>query len=154
MTEPLEKMPSEAAPNLPPAPPRRSLIRRVGCGIALVLWFTLLLAPCGLIVMATQGEIAIPQGSLPGQTIRVWLINEADERGLGTASTSIYQPDNLNTICLQTDSRFLLWYGRPEPSVSYCECFTRATSSAEWGFLSVSEGVCNSESVIAGERMP
>ncbi|MDZ4764915.1 MAG: hypothetical protein SGI73_10210 [Chloroflexota bacterium] len=147
MTEQIE-MPAASPPR------RRSPIRRAGCVLALIVWFIVLLLPCGLIVIATQGEIAISQGELPGQAIRVWLINEADQRGFGTAATSIYQPSDANTVCMQTDNRFLFWYGRAQAAVSYCECFIRAAPADEWGFLSVSEGVCGAASLEAGERMP
>lgn len=147
MTEPIETLPPETAPAIPPR--RRSPIRRVGCTILLILWFALLLLPCALIVIASQGEVSISQGGLPGQAIRLWLINEIDERGFGFASTSITQPADPNTICLQTDTRFLLWAGRAEP-VSYCECFARADSDAEWGFSTSHEGVCRADSAEQG----
>jgi hypothetical protein len=123
-----------------PAAPRRSPLRRIGCTVALIVWFALLLVPYLLIIMATQGEITIAQGSLPGQQIRVWLIMEANERGLGVSSTSARQTDP-NAACVQTDTRFLLWSGSAEP-LSYCECYARADADSLWTSVSTEAGVC------------
>ncbi len=124
-----------------PTARRRSPLRRVGCTIALIIWFTLLLAPCFLIVMATQGELTISQGSLPGQQIRVWLIMEADERGLGVSSTSTQSLD-ANTIGLQTNINFLLWSGQADPLV-YCETFTRVSESDPWTPTTTETAACH-----------
>lgn len=123
-------------------PSRGSPLRRLGCGIALVLWFALLLVPCLLIVMATQGEITISQGSLPGQQIRVWLIMEATERGFGISSTSTQQTDP-NIACVQTNTRFVLWAGQADP-LSYCDCYARADAESPWSSVSTTQGVCPS----------
>ena len=124
----------------PPTVRRRSPVRRLGCTIALIIWFTLLLAPCFLIVMATQGELTISQGNLPGQQIRLWLIMEADERGLGVSSTSTQQLD-LNTIGLQTNINFLLWSGQADALI-YCETFTRASASDPWTPTTTETAAC------------
>lgn len=127
-------------PMPPPVTPRRSPLRRIGCTIALVLWFALLLLPCFLIVMATQGEITIAQGELPGQQLRVWLIMEAEQRGLGVSSATVYR-DGDNGVCVQTDTRFWLWQGAAEP-VSYCECYERATAESVWSPTVTESGLC------------
>ncbi|MBK8028134.1 MAG: hypothetical protein IPK17_01225 [Chloroflexi bacterium] len=124
----------------PPTVRRRSPLRRLGCTIALIIWFTLLLAPCFLIVMATQGELTISQGNLPGQQIRLWLIMEADERGLGVSSTSTQQLD-LNTIGLQTNINFLLWSGQADALI-YCETFTRVSASDPWTPTTTETSAC------------
>lgn len=123
-------------------PPRpRSRLRRAGCPVLVILWFLLLLAPCLCIVLATQGEIVIPQGSAPGQAIRIWLIMEADQRGLGLSSTSVQQVDE-NALCVESDIRFLLWSGSAESSSS-CECYERASAEQQWSLLSVSNDACS-----------
>ena len=126
-------------PPSPPVTPRRSPLRRIGCTIALILWFALLLLPCFLIVLATQGEIAIAQGELPGQQLRVWLIMEADQRGLGMSSATAYREDD--AACVQTDTRFWLWQGAAEP-VSYCECYERAATDSVWSPTVTESGLC------------
>jgi hypothetical protein len=121
----------------------RSPLRRAGCTVLLILWFLLLLAPCFCIVLATQGEIVIPQGSAPGQAIRIWLIMEADQRGLGVASSSVMQEQE-NTLCVESNTRFLLWSGSAEP-ISSCECYERARADEQWSLLSVSNEACSGE---------
>lgn len=125
------------------APRRRSPLRRIGCGIALALWFLLLLTPCMVVLLASQGELVFPQGDLPEQAIRVWMIQEARLQGLGVATTSTLSIDE-QTICLQTDNRFLLWRGSEEP-VTYCECYRRPTRDAAWAYIAGGEGGCRPE---------
>lgn len=119
---------------------RASRARRVGCGAAVILWFLLLLTPCGLLLIAVTGEVTIPTGSLPGQETRLWLIMEADQRGLGISTAGV-QSQSETRACLQINSRFLLWQGRAD-SVSYCECFTRTDAVDSWGYSGMNEGVC------------
>lgn len=137
-----EPTPAETVPaDIAPAIPRRAHpLRRLGCGVLLVLWFIVLLAPCGLLMMAVNGEIALSQGELPGQQFRMWLIMEADERGVGISSTSTQVTDETH-ICVQTDGRFVLWQGSADP-IHYCECFTRSTAQDEWSFSQMNEGAC------------
>ncbi|MEP7290399.1 MAG: hypothetical protein ABI835_01395 [Chloroflexota bacterium] len=122
-----------------PAPPR-SRVRRVGCIAALVVWFAVLLLPCFLIVLAVQQEIVISTGSAPGQQTRLWLISEADERGLAYSSTSTQQSGE-NALCVQTDVRFFLWTGSAE-ATSYCECYQRSATGDPWSFTESISGVC------------
>lgn len=107
-------------PEIMEAPPKRSLIRRLGCGFALVLWALLLLSPCILITLAVRGEITFDTGSAPEQRFRMWLIMEPRERGIGISNGWIAH--NENSMCVQTDVRFFLWQGAAE-SVSFCNCY-------------------------------
>lgn len=109
---------------------RRSPIRRAGCIAAVILWFVILLVPCFLIVFAVQQQFTISTGSAPGQQIRVWLISEADQRGIGASSASVHQtaPD---AICVETTVHFLLWTGHSDP-LSYCDCYQRADADSPW----------------------
>lgn len=121
--------------------PRRSPLRRAGCIVALVIWFAILLLPCFLVVLAVQQEISIPTGGAPDQRLRLWLISEADERGLALSTASVHQ-QTATEICVQTDVRFLLWAGSAEP-LSYCDCYERGGESAEWASTSSSVGQCS-----------
>lgn len=108
------------------SPPRTGgLFRRVGCIMALVIWFVLLLLPCFFIVLATQNEIIISQGSLPNQEIRILLLMDADKRGIFVSTTSVHSSEVNLGVCLQTDVSYLLWQGSAEASV-YCECYEHA----------------------------
>jgi hypothetical protein len=139
MTEPIEAQPVLDGP---PAPVRRrrSPLRRLGCGIALVFWFLVLLLPCALFTMATQGQITISQGGLPGQEIRVWLIMEIEQRGLGVSSTSVHGSDP-NALCLQTNVSYLLWAGRADPT-TYCDCYARPDAQNAWELVSTQMDAC------------
>ena len=130
---------TEEVSQLQPAP-SRSPLRRPGCVIALVIWFAILLLPCFLIVLAVQQEIVISTGSAPGQQARLWLISEADARGLGFSSATVYETSE-TALCVQNDVRFLLWTGDFEP-VSYCECYERASAGDEWSFTESINGMC------------
>jgi hypothetical protein len=121
-------------------PRRPSPIRRAGCIVAVVIWFVILLLPCFLIVLAVQQEITISTGSVPGQQIRLWLISEAEARGLAISTASLHQTAD-NAACVQTDVRYFLWAGESEPS-SYCECYQRVSANASWVSTSMASGAC------------
>jgi hypothetical protein len=118
----------------------RSRLRRLGCWIGLTIWLILLLLPCVMIALISQGEIAIQLGNVPGQSFRVWLIQEATERGLGIARPSVYTTGDNSNVCLQTDTSFLLWMGKGG-STSYCECYTH--NGDDWKSLGATQGSCN-----------
>lgn len=116
-----------------------SRLRRIGCSIGLVFWTILLLLPCVAIALISQGEIAIQLGNVPGQTFRIWLIQDATERGIGIAYPRVHTDASANT-CLQTDTNFLLWMGKGESS-TFCECY--ASDGDNWKSISSTQGFCN-----------
>jgi len=120
---------------------RRGPLRRLGCAVALILWFMVLLTPCFLIVMATQGEIVVRLGDVPGQSFRIWLVNESRQRGLGISRPSIIANENEYQRCLQTNVSFILWAGTAEGS-TYCECYTQPDNTGEWELTSNQQGAC------------
>ena len=71
----------------------------------------------------------------------IWLISEADERGLGVSSASVYPGASENELCVQTDVRYFLWTGRADP-VGYCECYTRSAENQPWVFTDSVEPTC------------
>jgi|SRR5690606_34885709 hypothetical protein len=119
-----------------PAP--RHPLRRPGCVIALIIWFLLLLSPCFMIVLAVRGEFSITTGSAPEQRVRLWLIQEIGQSGIGLSNAEVRQTGE-DAICVQTNVQFLLWRGQAEPT-QYCECYERAES--EWQAASVEQGAC------------
>lgn len=118
-------------------PKPKQPVRRILIGCGLIVWFLFVLSPCILFTLASQGEIIIPQGNLPEQQIRIWLIMEIEQRGLGISSTSVHERDG--TQCLQTNVSYWLWQGSAA-SLSYCQCFTRAEDS--WTSGAYEAGVC------------
>ncbi|MBZ0303284.1 MAG: hypothetical protein K8J31_26310 [Anaerolineae bacterium] len=128
----------EAQPDPDTPAPRRHPLRRPGCILGLILWFLILLTPCFMIVLAVQGEIAVTTGSAPDQRLRVWLIQEAAQSGIGVSSASVQTQDDL--LCVQTDVRFVLWRGSAEPT-QYCECYTG--TDANWQTVRVEQSACS-----------
>lgn len=124
----------------PPTPSRiPNRLRQVGCVLGALLWFLLLLLPCSAVVLIVQRDVAIPLGALPGQSARIWLVDEARTRGVAISLPNVQNVDE-DLTCLQTDSQFLLWMGQGEP-VSYCECFRMVEEV--WQLQGTQAGVCN-----------
>jgi hypothetical protein len=122
----------------------RGPLARLGCAIALVVWAVLILSPCILIALAVQGEINIPTGEAPDQRLRIWLIMEATQRGIGVSSASISESESGQT-CVQTETNFLLWQGQSE-SISYCECYLHEDGSKDWTPTGTMPGKCEADS--------
>jgi hypothetical protein len=131
----------DAEARTPVAPPPKSPLRRPGCVIALIIWFLILLTPCPLFILLTQGEIRINVGSAPDQHIRLWLVMEPRERGFGLSSPSIHPGPSEGEVCLQTDVRYLLWMGSAEDA-SYCECYQHPTDDSGWTPTTTITGMC------------
>jgi hypothetical protein len=123
-----------------PRPPR-SPIRRLGCTLAVIVWFLILLLPCFLGVLAVQQEISINTGSLPGQQIRLWLISEAEQRGLALSTGTVHQSVD-NAACVQTNVNYYLWTGSEAPSI-YCDCYERSSSDMPWSYVTSTAGACS-----------
>lgn len=121
---------SQHQPTEEAAPRRKSPLHRIGCAALVAIWLLVMLLPCFLIMLATQQEIIISQGELPGQEIRVRLIMEIDQRGIGLWTTQTVQGE-LGDICLITTVGYILWEGEGEPA-QYCVCYTRADATAAW----------------------
>jgi hypothetical protein len=125
------------------APPRQGLFGRIGCGIAVVLWFIVILLPACLLVMAIQGEIALWHGGdFPeGEShpfLQAKLLMDADNRGINFTSSSLVDIPG-DQVCVQTHVRYILWQGRGE-NVSYCDCYMRENEN--WRFIESTRGNC------------
>lgn len=119
-------------------PGKTSGLRRVGCGLAVILWFMLLLMPCVLFYLAANGEIRIWHDAVPDPhahpRLLLSLLSEKEDRGLRIEASSVFNPDadDLST-CVQTDVRFLLWESQGgNQDVTYCECYQRSNADAVW----------------------
>ncbi len=118
-------------------PRRRSPLRRIGCAIGVVLWLLVLLTPCIFITLAVRYEITLDTGSAPEQRLRLWLIMEADQRGIGFSNASVRESEG--QTCVQTDVQFYMWQGQAEP-VSFCNCYERGAE--DWVSTSTQPGTC------------
>ncbi len=123
----------------------RRRLKRLGCGLLLVLWFLVLLTPCALIALATQGEIVLTHSDVPNDDLRIWLIQEAGQRGIAVSNARRVDAANATT-CTLTDVRFLLWQGTGGEAQHYCSCYAHQ----ETGWSSVAEG--DAACQLAGEN--
>lgn len=134
----LDSVPAAAAT---PASRRRRPLRRIGCIAALVIWFAILLLPCFIFTLAMRGEITVSMGDMPDQALRIWLIMEIEQRGVGISTPSVHQGAE-GAACLQTDVRYFLWQGEAAEPVAYCECYTREDGAANWSYVRTLQGGC------------
>lgn len=123
-----------------------SRFRRVGCIIALVLWFSFLLLPLGLFILAVEGDITIARGDdIPEPSehprFQLKLIMEPDYRGISLVNTSLHR-DGDQALCIQTNVRYVLWEGDGDPAV-YCDCYVRARIDDDWTFVSTAVAACD-----------
>jgi predicted membrane protein len=116
---------------------KKGPLRRLGCIIGLIIWLFLVFSPCLMIVLAVRGEIALTTGSAPEQKLRIWLIQEAAQSGVGFSNVDVLTDGD--QLCVQTNVRFMLWRGQAEPA-QYCECYTR--TETDWQLLDVSQDAC------------
>jgi hypothetical protein len=94
-----------------------------------------------IVLLVSQREIVIGLGSLPGQSARIWLVDEARERGIAISIPTVQNGQD-GLTCMQTDSRFLMWMGQGDPT-SFCECFQWVSES--WQSRRSSPGACGVE---------
>jgi hypothetical protein len=121
-------------------PDQRHPLRRPGCVLGLFLWFIVLLLPCFLIMLAARGELSITTGSAPEQRLRVWLIQEVAQSGIGISTAGIVMLDD--KVCVQTKVNFILWQGQAEPT-QYCECYVQ--TGADFQLADTYTGSCRGE---------
>jgi hypothetical protein len=123
----------------------RRFLKRLGCGILLVLWFMFLLTPCLMIKLAVDREIILTHSDIPNDDFRVWLIQDVRSRGLAVSNTRRVDGTN-GAVCTLTDVGFLLWEGKGGDPQHYCSCYSKAES----GWSSVAEG--DAACQLAGEQ--
>ncbi len=125
----------------------RPLLRRTGCALGVLVWAVLMLIPFLLFALAVRGEISVDTGSAPEQRLRVWLIMEAAQRGIGVSTAAAYETGD--TVCVQTDVRFLLWQGTAEAPQTFCECYTRGAGGV-WQAAGATAGACPARETTPG----
>ena len=109
------------------------VLKRLGCALALVCWFTLLLLPCALFALARDGQIVFSRSGLPGDILlRVQLLTDADYTGLSFTTSSVSRSEDGVRACVHSTVRYLFWRGESAGVARYCECYTRAGSSTPW----------------------
>lgn len=147
---PTEARPVEKASAIGPSAieKTRRTLRRLGCGLLLVIWFALLMTPCGLFFLAANGEIRLYHADIPRPhehpRLLISLISEATFRGLRIDSSTVSRGTTENNdVCIDTKVRFLLWEASGgDHNTSYCDCYYRADSDANWELNETYSGAC------------
>src|SRR5258708_38104019 len=99
-------------------------LSRIGCGLAVVLWFMLLTLPCFAVVLATQGEIILTHSDIPFDDFRVWLIQQPRQRGIAISNSHrVSAVDGSNAVFTLLDARFILCEGQPVTSPPYLSSY-------------------------------
>jgi hypothetical protein len=134
------------SPQTPKAPV--DILRRLGCGLMLLVWFAILLIPGMMFWLATGGQLRISHADVPDPhqhpLLQVDLIMTTENRGLQITQTSIHSNDELN-LCIQGDVNYLLWESdNTATSATYCQCYERSSSDADWTFTTQTVGACES----------
>lgn len=124
-----------------------SRVGKLGCGIALILWFSFLLLPCAMFSLATAGEITLSQQGVPEPAsqplMQIKLIMEPDERGLQFTRSFVAVSDDAQ-LCVQTNVNYVLWQTETEgdQSVVYCDCYASSEENAAWTFTETTLANC------------
>jgi hypothetical protein len=114
----------------------KSPLGRVLFGIAVALWFGILLLPCAMFMLAVNGTIRIPHLSAPQPETQPFfeinLLMSVEQRGLQFVR-SVVLPENNNRQCVETHVSYLMWQtdGTNESAV-FCDCFTRQEDDPRW----------------------
>jgi hypothetical protein len=97
--------------------------RYFGYLVFLLVWLVLISLPTFAFILAARGQIEL--GSSESQYLRVFLLQEKDDEGLGVeyARSVSSQPH-----CLQTSVSYFLWAGQAQ-NVAFCQCIDPTTSS-------------------------
>lgn len=106
------------------------VVRRLGCGALLAMWFVLMLSPCVLITVLVQGEAVLKLSDRPNHNIRMFNVDTDDRRGFGFSRGEIERETDTE-LCIITHVRYIMWRGENRP-VDFCQCYTR-TGGAWFG---------------------
>lgn len=128
----------------------RKALRRLGCAVLFVPWLALMFAPCFVIALVSQGEIAIQWSDVPEDAFRIWLLRDVPIGGVGIATAQRRAPaqpaEGGEVICTLIEVRFVVWQGNAErvgalPS-RQCACYQRARPDQAWQTLSIGDEAC------------
>ena len=148
MSEPDQSTPaSSEAPADAVVTRKRSLPRRLGCGLLLVVWFAFLLTPCGLFYLAANGEIRLEHGEIPDAhahpRLLLSLISESQNRGLRIEYSTIMAGEGEQSLCVETAVTFLLWESSGgNQDVRFCDCYQREDLDSAWRLDSTYGAAC------------
>ena len=126
---------------------KKSLPRRLGCWLLVVIWFLILSTPCGLFYLAANGEIRLEHSHIPDPhahpLLLVSLISESADRGLRIERSTIAPIDSDARPCVETAVTFLLWQSSAgNQNVHFCDCYARTGAESAWQLASTHSAAC------------
>lgn len=150
----MDSNPQEHPVPVPAQRPRRNPLRRLGCGLALIVWFGILLIPGFLLMLAMQEEVAIWHGGdFPEReyhpALQISLLMDIDTRGVNITRSYIATSSGDTAACVETQVSYVLWQGRGDPA-TYCDCYTRATAGEAWTYTGTEQGRCGAANATDG----
>jgi hypothetical protein len=107
----------------------RRRLRRLGCIVALVLWFAILMLPCIGFYLAVRGEITWDRSRFSYD--RLWLVREERQTGIALAHTQPIGPTDVDEVCTRTFVTIWLWSEGSFERTGYCDC-ERRTETGDW----------------------
>jgi hypothetical protein len=114
--------------------PARRMLRSIGLGAAVILWFLLLVTPCLMFTLATHRYLSLPLVGVAEPAnhplIEIHLLTDIETRGL-QITTSHFTERNDRSQCITVQVSYLLWAGSGEPA-SYCDCYLRDEPDQPW----------------------
>lgn len=112
--------------------------------LGLLLWFSLLMLPCGLFWFASGNEIVLQHGSIPDPVshplLQIGTVMNAKERGMKITTSYITSQTDAQ-MCVQTNASYVLWQtSTNSPNASFCDCYARANDT--WSLTTTTSGTC------------
>ena len=110
-------------PTLPQRPYWRKLLNRLGCLLLFMVWLVVMAMPCFFVTLVVEKEIIYSRSELPEDEIRLFLLDDPDQRGFGLQIGSIRSGGaEEGEYCVATSVHYLMWKGEEE-NVSFCNCY-------------------------------
>jgi hypothetical protein len=104
-------------------------LRRLGCILATVLWFAILLLPCVGFYLAIQGEITWERSRFSND--RLWLVRDERQMGIALSDTQPMGSTDAAEVCTRTYVTIWLWSEGTFERIGYCNCEKR-TENGVW----------------------
>lgn len=121
-----------------------SRIGRLGCGVLVILWFVLLLTPCGLFFLATSNEIRIELPNVPDPQehplFSLGLVMDEFNRGIKMTRSQITSV-SVQSLCVQTNVNYWRWQSDgTSDTLVFCQCYEKQGEA--WVFTTQSLDAC------------
>lgn len=120
---------------------REVIIRRIWFYIGLLVWILILSIPFFFVILGMRGEMSFNLwGDVPDNRLRIWMVMEPDERGIGYSLPSVVERE-ADALTVETHVRYALWQGEGE-NVAYCQHYVRDDGDSYWEMVETYEGDC------------